>query len=216
MRYSKLSRWCAAGVVSVAIGYSAPGQTNTAAGGDQGKAGGAAGVADMMEMMKPGENHKLLAKGVGDWTYTVKTWESPDPNAPPSESTGTTVVREVLGGRYFIGEHAGKFEFPGADGKMTTMDFRGISTEGYDNARKKFVSSWIDNMGTGIMYMEGTYDPANHTITYRGEYTPMPGMVTKVRQVTRLTDKDHRTIEFYEDRGGAEVKTMQIDYKRKS
>jgi uncharacterized protein DUF1579 len=88
--------------------------------------------------------------------------------------------------------------------------------EGYDNAKKKFVASWIDNMGTGIMNSEGTYDPATKTLTYYAEYEPMPGMKTKMRQLVKFTDKDHHTMEFLEDRGGKEVKTMEIVYTRKS
>ena len=43
----------------------------------------------------------------------------------------------------------------------------------------------------------------------------MPGMKTKTRELMKLTDKDHYTIEFYEDRGGTEVKTMEITSTRK-
>ena len=31
-------------------------------------------MAKMMELGKPGDNHKLLASMAGDWTYTVKMW----------------------------------------------------------------------------------------------------------------------------------------------
>ena len=172
-------------------------------------------MAMMTELAKPGENHKLLANSVGTWTYTVKFWMNPDPNSPPSESTGIAVTKKVLGGRFFISEHTGKMQMPGPDGKMMDMEFKGISTEGYDNVKKKFVSSWVDNMGTGIMNSEGTYDPAAKALTYHAEYEAMPGMKTKIREVIKLTDKDHHTFEFYEDRGGTEVKTMEIKYTRK-
>ncbi len=171
-------------------------------------------MAMMTEMAKPGENHKMLQEGVGSWTYTVKMWMSPD--APAMESSGTSVGRSVFDGRYLITEHTGKMQMPGADGKMQDMEFKGMATEGYDNAKKKFVSSWIDNMGTGVMHMEGTYDPGTKTLTYAGEYEMMPGMKTKVRETIKFTDKNHRTFEFYEDRGGKEVKTMELNYTRKS
>lgn len=29
---------------------------------------------------------------------------------------------------------------------------------GYDNAKKKFVSTWIDNLGTGIINMPGEWN----------------------------------------------------------
>ena len=50
-------------------------------------------MAMMMEMAKPGENHKMLESSVGSWSYTVKWWMSPD--APPMESTGTSIGRSV-------------------------------------------------------------------------------------------------------------------------
>jgi len=171
-------------------------------------------MAMMMELSKPGENHKLLEGTVGTWTYSVKWWMSPE--AAPSESTGTSVARAVMGGRYVITDHTGKMQMPGADGKMMDMEFKGMAVEGYDNAKKKFVSSWIDNMGTGIMNSEGTYDPAAKTFTYNAEYEMMPGVKTKMREVIKVTDANHRTFEFYEDRGGKEVKTMEINYTRKS
>jgi len=171
-------------------------------------------MAMMMEMAKPGENHNRMQEMAGTWTYAVKWWMSPD--APPTESSGTAVVRSVMDGRYLVGDHTSKMQIPGPDGKMTDMEFKGMSLEGYDNVKKKFVASWIDNMGTGIMNSEGTYDAMAKTLTYYAEYEPMPGMKTKMRQVVKIADKDHHTMEFFEDRGGKEVKTMEIAYSRKS
>jgi len=173
-------------------------------------------MAKMMALAKPGENHKLLDGSVGTWDYQVKCWMSPDPNAPPSEAAGQTVTRAVMGGRYFVSEHNGKMQMPGPDGKMMDMECSGMGVDGYDNVKERFVSSWIDNMGTGIMNMEGSYDPAARTLTYKAEYEPMPGMKTRMRMALKVTDKDHRTLQFFEDRGGKEVKTMEIAYTRKS
>lgn len=173
-------------------------------------------MAMMMEMAKPGDNHKMLAQGVGTWSYKVKMWMNPDPNAAPMESSGTTVTREIMGGRYIVGDHTGKMQMPGADGKLTDMEFKGMSVEGYDNVKKKFVATWMDNFGTGIMNLEGTYDPATKTLTYVADYEMMPGMKTKVREVIKVTDQNHRTLEWYEDRGGTEVKSMEITYTRKT
>jgi hypothetical protein len=171
-------------------------------------------MAIMMDLAKPGENHKILEESVGSWTYTTKFWMSPDTNTPPMESFGTAVTKPIMGGRYFQTDHKGKMQMPGADGKMTDMEFHGMQIDGFDNVKKKFVSSWVDNMGTGIMLSEGTYDPATKTITYTSEEEPMPGMKMKVRELVKLTDKDHHTFEFYEDRGGSEVKTMEITSTR--
>ncbi len=172
-------------------------------------------MAKMMELARPGENHKLLAQSAGTWTYINKMWMSPDPKAPPTEVPGTMVTRPIMGGRFFTSEHSGKVSMPGPDGKMTEMDFKGMALEGYDNVKKKFVATWIDNMGTGIMTMEGTYDAPTKTLTYEGEEEMMPGMKTKIRESLKLTDKDHHLFEWYEDRAGTWVKTMEINYTRK-
>jgi hypothetical protein len=73
----------------------------------------------------------------------------------------------------------------------------------------------MDNMGTGIMTAEGDYDPASKTFTYAGAMEVMPGMTQKFRETIKLTDKDHMVFEWYEDHGGQEAKTMEINYTRK-
>ncbi|MGZ5020837.1 MAG: DUF1579 domain-containing protein, partial [Chthoniobacterales bacterium] len=169
----------------------------------------------MMEMAKPNENHKLLASMDGSWDYTVKMWMDGDTSKKPQESKGTAVHTSIMDGRFCTQEVTGKMEMPGPDGKMKSMDFHGMGLEAYDNAKKKFVGSWIDNMGTGIMNSEGDYDAPSKTFTYTGEYQMAPGMNQKIKEVLKMTDKDHMTFEWYEDRGGKETKTMQIDYTRK-
>ncbi len=166
----------------------------------------------MMELAKLNENHKLLADLDGTWKYTVTMWMAP--NAPPMKSSGTAVRKSIMGGRFFTMDVTGKMKMPGADGKMKEFEFKGHGMEGYDNVKKKFVGTWMDNMGTGVMMSEGDYDPANKTFTYTSEMEPMPGMKTKVREVVKLTDKNHMALEWYENRGGQEVKTMEINYTR--
>jgi Protein of unknown function (DUF1579) len=171
-------------------------------------------MKQMMEMSKLNENHKLLADMNGNWNYAIKMWMNPDPNAKPQESKGTATRKSVMGGRYFVMDVSGKMQMPGEDGKPKDMQFKGMAVEGYDNVKKKFVSSWIDSMGTGIQASEGTYDPASKTFTYTMEMEPMPGMKQQVREVIKVTDKDHMMLEWYENRGGQEKKTMEIAYTR--
>jgi Protein of unknown function (DUF1579) len=171
-------------------------------------------MKQMMEMSKLNENHKLLADMNGSWNYAIKMWMNPDPNAPPQQSKGTATRKSVMGGRYFVMDVSGKMQMPGEDGKMKDMQFKGMAVEGYDNIKKKFVSSWIDSMGTGIQFSEGTYDSATKTFTFNMEMEMVPGMKTPVRETIKLTDKDHMMLEWYENRGGQEKKTMEIAYTR--
>jgi hypothetical protein len=171
-------------------------------------------MKQMIEMSKLNENHKLLASMDGNWNYTVKFWMNPDPNAKPQEFKGTATRKGIMGGRYFVMDVSGKMQMPSEDGKMKDMQFKGMGLEGYDNVKQKFVASWIDNMGTGIQFSEGTFDPATKTLTYTSEIEMMPGMKTPVREVLKVPDKDHMMLEWYENRGGQEKKTMEINYTR--
>ena len=181
--------------------------------------GAAPNEADMMKQMmdlsKVNENHKLLASLDGTWNYTIKFWMNPDPNAKPEESKGTAVRKSIMDGRYVVMDVTGKMQMPAPDGKMKDVTFKGMGLEGYDNVKKKFVESWVDNMGTGIESAEGTYDPGTKTFTYTAEIEPMPGMKQQAREVVKLGDKDHMTLEWFENQGGQEKKTMEINYTRK-
>jgi len=170
-------------------------------------------MTEMMELSKIGDNHKLLADMAGNWNYTVKMMM--DPSGKPQESKGTATRKAIMDGRFFLAEHSGKFQMPGPDGKMTEMNFKGMAIEGYDNVKKKFVSSWIDNMGTMILSSEGTYDAASKTFTYTANCEMMPGMPVRIREVIKVVDKDHHNFEWYEDRGSGETKSMEIAYTRK-
>ena len=205
--------------VSAAALIAAPAvaQTSEPAASANPAAGGPPSAEDMqkmMEMSKLNENHKLLTDSVGSWSYTVKMWMNGDPSSKPDISKGTATRKAIMDGRFVVMDVTSKMDMPGPDGKPMSMTFKGHGLEGYDNVKKKFVGTWMDNMGTGIMMSEGDYDPATKTFTYNSEMEPMPGMKTAVREVLKITDKDHMTFEWYENRGGQSVKTMQIDYTR--
>jgi Protein of unknown function (DUF1579) len=199
-----------------------PVPANTGAGSATAPAPGQPSAADMekmmqqmMELSKPNENHKLLASLDGTWDCNVKMWMDGDTSKKPEVSKSTAVRKSIMDGRYVVMDVTGKMEMPGPDGKKKEITFKGQGTEGYDNVKKKFVGTWMDNMGTGIMMSEGDYDPASKTFTYTGEMEMMPGMKQKIREVVKLTDKDHMDFEYYEDRGGKEMKTMEINYTKK-
>ena len=171
-------------------------------------------MKQMMEMAKLNENHKLLTSLDGTWTFVNKMWMNGDTSSKPQESKGTAVRKSMMGGRFVTMDVSGKFQMPDANGKMKEMEFKGQGLDAYDNAKQKFVSTWVDNMGTGIMTSEGNYDPSTKTLTYTGEYQMTPTMKQQIKEVIKLTDKDHMVFEWYENRGGTETKTMQIDYTR--
>ncbi len=176
-------------------------------------------MKEMMENSKLNENHKLLSSLDGDWDYTVKMWMDGNTSGTPQESKGTATRKSIMDGRYVTMDVNGTMQMPGADGKPMDVPFHGMGLEGYDNVKKKFVASWIDSMGTGIEFSEGKYDPATKTFTYSMNMEPMAGMKTKVREVVKIVDDSHMTLEWYETpakAGSKEKKTMEINYTKRS
>jgi hypothetical protein len=93
----------------------------------------------------------------------------------------------------------------------------GHSTMGYDNLRKVFVSTWIDNMGSGIIMMEGTYDAATKTLNMKGKQSdPTYNKQSDMRQEVIFTDDDSYTMNMYgTGPDGKEMKVMDVVLKRK-
>ncbi len=167
----------------------------------------------MIELSKPGENHKVLNELVGEWRFTGKHF-SDDPNQKPLEFRGTFTRKPVWGGRYFLTETTGeKLKMPWSDGPE--VPYKDMSLEGYDNAKERFVRAMIDNhWDTGILSSEGTYDRIRNTITFVGEVESEPGIRVKTRMVLKIIGRDQYIEEGYEDHNGHEVKVTELDYTR--
>ena len=163
----------------------------------------------MMEMYKklatPGEPHKLFASLAGSWTTKNKEWM--DPAKPPTESTGSAEMKMLLDGRFLYQEYTGE---------MMGQPFSGIGIDAYDNIRKKYVTMWIDTMGTGIFMMEGTASPDGKTITLMGQHEEPGGGQMTHRAIWTIVNSNTQTFEMYgAHHGGKEMKMMEITYTRK-
>jgi hypothetical protein len=157
-----------------------------------------------MDFMTPGQQHKMLAKDDGKWNEEITFYMAP--GAPPTIAKATCVNEMILGGRYQKSTHTGE---------MMGMPFEGIGTIGYDNGRKIWFSTWIDNMGTGMMYAEGKYDDTKKMVEFKGTSTdPATGKAMKYRQTFRAIDNDHQEMELFMIDNGKEFKSMVIKLAR--
>ena len=158
-----------------------------------------------MSYMTPGDVHKMIAKDDGEWTEEITLWTTPD--AAPTKSTASVTNKMILGGRYQESKHTGNF---------MGMPFEGVSLMGYDNAKKIFVSSWVDNMGTGIMNMQGKWDEKTKTINFTGTTTdPATGKDVPVRETFTYIDNNKQKMEMFMTLDGKEYKNMEIVFTRK-
>ena len=73
-------------------------------------------------------------------TRRSSSWMAP--GADPMVMDGTSENRWVMGGRYLEQRFNGNF---------MGMPFEGIGYTGYDNVKKQYWGTWMDNMSTGMM-----------------------------------------------------------------
>jgi hypothetical protein len=160
----------------------------------------------MMKLSMPGPNHEHLKKLEGEWNLTVK-WTM-DPSKPMEQTTSTAVVKLLMDGRYAQEE---------VTGEMMGKPFMGMGLTGYDNILKKYVSTWIDNMSTGIMTSEGKADSTGNIVMWTGQTSdPMTGKSEKIRMTTRFIDDNKHVFTMYmKSPDKKEYQAMEITYERK-
>lgn len=171
-----------------------------------------AGMAAMMEawmdFAKPGAEHEWMAKQAGTWVCdSVKQWM--DPSQPPTTAKATDVVTMEMNGLY---------QMTNFSSTMMGQPMMGHGIMGYDKMKKKYVVSWIDNMGSGIVRMEGTYDDATKTLNTSGKQSdPGRKMETDIRQEIKFHDDGSYTMAMYGTGhdGKTEQKFMEGTFKRK-
>jgi hypothetical protein len=159
----------------------------------------------MMAYATPGDAHKMLAKSAGTWTATVTMWMQPGTAPMTSQAEATNEM--IMGGRYLQSKNKGS---------VMGQPFEGVGITGYDNAKKQYVNTWIDNFGTGIMTLTGTWDDASKSITFTGSMVdPASGKDTPIREVLKIVDDNTQVMSMYYPVNGKDFKSMEITYTRK-
>ncbi len=159
----------------------------------------AAAMEAYAKMAQPGEHHKLLDRSIGHWTTVTKIYAKP--GAPPMESTGTMEASWILGGRYVESVYRGQ---------MMGQAFEGRGIDGYDNEAEQYVSSWVDNMGTGVLLLKGSADAAGKLTVTTNIVDPMTRQKAVYKGVTTPIDADsfrYESILVQPD--GKEFKSME-------
>jgi len=154
----------------------------------------------MMKAGTPGAEHKGLGSFAGTWNAKVSMWMAP--GTDPSVMEGTAETRWIMGGRYLEQRFNGNY---------MGMPFEGLGYTGYDNVKKQYWSTWMDNMSTGFMLQTGTADK------YTGMMAdPMTGKDMLVESRLKVADPDSHAFEMWTPGpDGKMFKSMEIAYTRK-
>jgi hypothetical protein len=158
----------------------------------------------MMKAATPGDAHKSLDMFAGSWKTTVKSWMAP--GTDPMTMEGTSETKWMMGGRYLEQRFTSAF---------MGMPFEGLGYTGYDNIKKQYWSTWMDNMSTAMMTSTGSYD--GKTWTFKGTMPdPMTGKDSTLDEKITVTDADHHVMEMWgAGPDGKNFKMMEIAYSRK-
>jgi len=157
------------------------------------------------EYATPGNSHKMMAEETGTWNCDMSFWM--EPNGKAEKATSTANIKMILGGRY---------QETNFNGTMMGQPFEGKSTLGYNNASKEYTSTFIDNMGTGMMVVTGKYNEKNRAIEFKGDMVnPVNGKKTPYREVYSIVDANTRKIEMFDTKNEQEYKSMEIVMKKK-
>lgn len=155
--------------------------------------------------MTPGDAHKMMADEAGSWANEMTFWH--DANSPAEKAASTAEIKMIMGGRYQESNYKGS---------MMGMPFEGRGTLAYDNATKEYTSTWIDNMGTGMMVMKGKMNADGKSMELNGEMVdPMDNKPMKCREVYTMVDAKTRKMEMFCSGKGSEYKMMEIVMKKK-
>ncbi len=213
MKIRLINAYAALAVAGALLAGTAGGQEKSATDskGDKAKeseGANAEGMKRWQEAMTPGPSHKALESLAGEWNIEAKFWMA-GPDGEPMVSKGTAKAHWILGGRFLQED---------VSSEMMNMPFQGMGITGYDNMKKKYVSSWVDNMGTAISTSEGTADADGKVFTFTGKMDDvMTGQKDKMfKYITRVVSPDKHIFEMHDMSLGAKTKTGEITYTRKS
>jgi hypothetical protein len=146
-----------------------------------------ANTTSAQEAPKPTAEHKVLAQDVGKWKTEVQMFVPGQDE--PAKSEGTEVGEAICHGLFVQTVHKGE---------IMGMPFEGRSWMGYDTFKKKYTGTWVDNFGTSLYQMEGTYDADKKTMTVMMTGpNPMTGEDMSMKSVTTYIDDNTKTMEMF-------------------
>lgn len=153
---------------------------------------------------KPGAQHQKLAAQVGTWDAVI---ESIGPDGKPSQSKGVSEAKLLIGGLWLVEEFTSDFG---------GMAFQGHGITGYDVAKGKYVTTWVDSMITSFLVLEGNYDKDGKALTMTGTGVDGEGKPAHYRNVTTWKDADTYVFDMYvTGADGKEMPALKITYSRR-
>ncbi|MFN7734048.1 MAG: DUF1579 domain-containing protein [Pirellula sp.] len=157
------------------------------------------GPVALAQVPGPAPEHAKLKETEGTWNFILKSSDG-------SEGKGISVNKLECGGLWLVCDF--KTDFGG-------MPFQGKGLDGYDPAKKKYVSVWVDSFTPAPMIFEGNYDATGKILEMISQAPGPDGKPATWRSVTTWKSADEHTFEmFLKSEGAAEQSMMVVTYRR--
>ncbi len=152
--------------------------------------------------MTPADVHAFLAQYSGSFSLEIYMG-SGESNVAKAASIQSE-HNMLLGGRFLELKQ---------QGTMMGMDYRAITTLGFNTIDHKMALTTLTNMGTGTLSLFGTWDHTTKSANLYGELTnPVSKKTIHVRQFIQFIDADTLLIESF-DKEGKEAEQKTVTYK---
>lgn len=151
------------------------------------------------------EQHAWLLQLVGEWETEA---EMPaGPGEEPMKMKGRESVR-ALGGLWIVADMRG-------ESPMGVME--AVLTIGYDEAKQRYVGTWVDSMMNHLWRYEGSLDATGKILSLETEGPSFSGdgSMAKYKDVYELKSHDHKVLtSWMQGSDGVWTEFMTADYRR--
>lgn len=146
-------------------------------------AGLAAGAvrADEPKAATPSKPHEWLAQLAGEWEVQGEGVMAP---GQPPVKVKTTESTRLLGGLWAVSE---------MKATMMGVEMTGVMQVGYDDAKKKYVGTFVCSAGPELWQYEGTVEGNTLTLNTTGPHM-VTGKPTKMKDVIEIKGKDEKVM----------------------
>ena len=158
-------------------------------------------MQEYMVLGMPGDEHKELAKQIGNWKTTMRHREGPDSEWQTMD--GTATYESLFDGRFVIARDKGMFEMDGQQ-----MEHESMMILGFDNLHREWTSRYYSSMSTWSGALRGKKNDKGE-IEYTGLHVDnITPQGRPAKAISRWEGDDKMVFEMWDSIGGEMVHTM--------
>ena len=157
-------------------------------------------VTETLELLRtPSEHHRHLERLIGTWAVEGRYFL---PSGEPTDFRGTIESSSVMDGLFVESRLVAE---------LVGQPYHGRIVDGYDTVTERYVATFFENIGPGIVWASGVCEEEGRVRTLMGEVPdPVWGGTYTLRSVHTFIDDDtYRYDAFLAHEDGREFKQME-------